>query len=232
MTAKTNIQLCQQLMDDAGISGTLVSTVNQTGELGRVVNWIARAVTEIEGLWFNWNFLHNFHTTSLIIGVSDYPAPEGLNFWDKKTFSISDYEQRLDYVDWTQAKQIVTDPEDGDPHTVTVLPAKTLRFYDTPTQILTIKSQYWSVPTVLAGNAAEPAIPEQFRDIIVYKALQYYANYESADESKIAGIEQYIPRLNQLQSSELPANQGQGNINTGADVVVSVPYGGYNGNDY
>ena len=82
---------------------------------------------------------------------------------------------------------------------------------------------YWRKPTVLVANADEPAIPEQFRDIIVYKALQAYANYESADESKLAGTELYLPRLRQLESSELPGYQASGSINTGTDIQVISP---------
>lgn len=223
MATKTFLDICQQVVSDSGATGPITSTVSQPGELGRIVGWVARAVTEIEGRWFNWNFLHEFQTITLIVGVRDYPPASNLNFWDNSTFSILDFEQRLDFIDWNRAKTIVTTPEDGDPHTLTILPSKAVRFYDTPTQILTINAQYWRKATALVNNLDEPSIPEQFRDVIVYKALQYYANFESADESKIAGMEQFAPRMEQLMSSELPAHQASGNINTGTDVVVQVP---------
>lgn len=224
MATTTFLEICQQLASDAGISGEITSTVGQTGEFARVVNWVARATTEIEGLWFDWNFLHEFNTVTTIIGVSDYPAPPNLNLWDNEVFSIADFEQALRYIDWNEKKLDPTALVSGDPYMVTVLPSKALRFYDTPSSALSISTQFWRKPTVLVASSDEPSIPEQFRDIIVYKALQYYANYESADESKIAGIEQYEPRLQQLQSSELPGFQASGSRYTGTDIQIAVPY--------
>lgn len=223
MTAQTFLQLCQQTIDDAGISGTITNTVGQVGEFGRVVGWVARATTEIEGLYFDFNFLHVFMSINTIVGVRDYPAPSDLNLWDKKTFVITEDEQPIEYIDWTQKKLDPSLSIDGDPFLVTALPSKALRFYDTPIRVQAIATQYWIKPTELVDNADEPKIPTQFRDIIVYKALQYYANFESADETKIAGIEQYGPRLTQLLSSELPSFRASGSTITGTDIVVSVP---------
>ena len=223
MATKTFLDLCNQVKDDAGISGSITNTVGQEGELGRVVGWVARAVNEIEGTWFDWNFLHTFHDLELIIGVRDYPPPPDLNLWDKKTFVIKEQEQPLDFEEWAQRKLDPTAAQDGDPYMLTILPSKALRFYDMPTRVLTISTQYWSVATTLVNNADEPKIPVQFRDIIVYKALQYYANYESADETKIAGIEQYKPMWEQLQSSESPSFRASGSVMAGVDIQVVAP---------
>lgn len=223
MAVKTFLELCQQLVEDAGISGSIVSTEGQSGEFKRVVGWIARATTEIEGLWSNWNFLHRFHTVPMIAGVRDYPPPPLLGMWDRSTFVNVAQESPIEYMDWNRKKLDPTAPVAGDPFMVTVLPAQTLRFYDTPTIVEDISAQYWEKPAILIASSDEPKIPEHFRDIIVYKALQYYANYESADEAKIAGVEQYAPRLRQLESSELPGHQNSGSINTGTDVQVVAP---------
>ena len=48
MATDTYLQLCQQLMLDAGISGTMSTVVSQSGELGRVTNWINTATKEVE----------------------------------------------------------------------------------------------------------------------------------------------------------------------------------------
>ena len=71
----TYLELCQQLIEDAGISGTMSTVVNQTGEFKRVTNWIKRATTEIEQKFFNWNFLHRFYSFPTVASQQDYPAP-------------------------------------------------------------------------------------------------------------------------------------------------------------
>ena len=220
----TYLELCQQLVEDAGISGEIVSVDNQTGELKRVVDWVARATTAVEGMWFNWDFLHVFHTFTTTIGVQDYPAPADFNLWDVSTGSIPAQAQNLDYIQWTKKKRDPTAAVSGSPYMFTVLPDKALRLYDTPTTTQTIAIEYWKTPTTLSGNTSEPSIPAQFRDIIVAKALQYYANYESADEAKIQAAEEFGLRLNQLQASELPAHQASSAINTGVDIQIQVPF--------
>jgi len=69
-------------------------------------------------------------------------------------------------------------------------------------------------------NGDEPAVPVQFRDIIVAQALVYYANYESADEAKTQAIEEYQDRMRQLESHSAPSMQAKDSIHTGADIQV------------
>jgi hypothetical protein len=233
MQVRTFLDLCQQLVSDAGISGNITNTEGQVGELGRVVNWVSRATTEVEGLWFDWDFLHEFHTFPTIQAVRDYPPPPDLNLWDDKTFSITDFEQELVPTPWAEHKRSPIAPQSGDPYTFIILPDNGVRFLDTPTRVLTIAAQYFRTATELVANADTPAIPVQFRDIIVYKALQYYANYEGADESKLAGVEQYAPRLIQLESSELPSNRASGSVYTGTEIqVVAVGADDYSGENF
>ena len=226
----TYLNLCQRLVEEAGISGTISSVQNQTGEFKRVVKWIERATTEIEGKWFDWNFLHVFATVNIIVGVRDYPAPADQNSWDTATAVIPADVMKLDFVPWVRQKMDPTQAVDGDPYKFTVLPDQSLRFYDTPTTAETVSIEYWKKPTILVENTDQPAIPIQFRDIIVWKALQYYANYESADEAKVQAVENYDARLDQLESRELPGYQQSATKYTGTQIdVVAV---GSEINDY
>lgn len=224
MATDTYIELCQQLIDDAGVSGDIVDVENQTGELRRITNWIRQATKEIESMYFNWNFLHTFHSFSTVISQQDYPIPADLNLWDKSTFKITVEEQPLDFIDWVRIKKDATITEEGDPWRVTILPSKSVRLYDIPDSVLAIGCQYWKKAKELLVSSDVPQIPAQFRYVIVAKALQYYANYESSDETKFLGIEQYVPLFIQLKASELPGDQSSGALNTGTDIQVEVPY--------
>ena len=223
----TFLDLCVQLVEDAGISGEFTSVSNQTGEFQRVVNWIIRATTEVEGKWFDWDFLHNFHSFDTIVDVSDYPAPSDHNLWDNLTAKIPAEQMELSYLMWTRKKRDPTTQISGDPYMYTVLPDKAIRLYDTPTTVKTIEIEYWSIPTVLEENSDQPSIPVQFRDVIVGTALRYYANYESADESKIQALENFDARMVQLQSREAPSWQAKDSRTTGADIVVRTDSSGY-----
>ncbi len=223
------------MIEEAGISGTIASVANQTGEYKRVVEWVKRACFEIEGTWTNWNFLHTFSTIDAIVGVSDYPAPADHNVWDVTTAIVEAQSQNLGYIQWIHKKHDPTSLEDGDIFEFTVLPDQSIRVYDTPETATTIKIEYWKVATQLTNNSDEPAIPEQYRDIIVWKALQYYAYYESADEVKGQADTSFAARWLQLESRELPGYQGSGAKygNVAIDVIAqsSEAYP-YNYNEY
>ena len=225
----TFLEIGQQLVEDAGISGTLTSMVGQSGEFLRVVNWVTRATTEIEGLWFDWDFLHVFHSFNTVVGVRDYPAPSDFNFWDNRTAKIIARNQPIPFIQWTRKKLDVTEEIDGDPYIFTILPDKSIPLYDTPDSVLQIDIEYWMRPTSLVNNSDTPAIPEQFRDIIVAKALQYYANYESADEAKVQAIENYQARLAQLQSYASPSSQAKDSTITGTNIQIQVPGAPFDG---
>lgn len=220
MAVTTFLDLCVQLVEDAGISGEITSVSAQQGEFKRVVDWVVRATTEIEGMWFNWDFLHVFHTFATIVDVQDYPPPPDHNFWDVATAKIPADESRINYEMWTRKKLNMSLPSSGDVYEFTVLPSKALRLYSTPSSIQTIAIEYYKRPKILVDNLDTPNIPVQFRDIIVAKALQYYANYESADEVKAQALENLSARLRQLESHSLPAHQASGSVNTGVEIQV------------
>ena len=230
MATTTFFDLCEQLVEDAGISGAFTSVVNQTGEHRRVVNWVIRATTSVEGKWFDWDFLHTFLSFNTVIGISDYPAPADHNLWDNaRTCKIPSQQTVLDYTMWTRKKIDPTLPMAGDPWEYTVLPDKALRLYNTPTDIQEITIEYWKRPTILIDNLDEPSIPVQFRDIIVAQALLYYANYESADEVKTQAIEQLADRMRQLESHSAPSMQSKDSVHTGTNIQVTAEsdYGYY-----
>ena len=156
----THLDLCKQLVEDAGISGNFTTVSGQVGEFRRVVNWIIRATTEIEGLWFDWDFLHSFHSFNTVADVSDYPAPANHNLWDNKTAKIAAEEYPLEYTMWTRRKLDPTLPYSGDPFEFTVLPDKSIRLYATPVSIKGISIEYWRRPTELVANTDKIFISE------------------------------------------------------------------------
>lgn len=285
----TYLELCQQLIEDAGISGSMLTVTDQTGEFKRVTNWVRRAVTELEQKYFDWNFLHNFYSFPTIDAQQDYPAPTFLqldvttgavigatvtgstsgatgvirvirtdvvgiyvdivvgifevgetftgpeigfiqkinyiNLWDTTVFRITVDEQILEFEDWNTKKLDATIYTPGSPYSFTILPDKSIRLYDIPNPtIVTIGCAYWQSSSNLILNGDEPSIPTQFRDIIVYKALMYYANYESSDETKLFAIEAFDPLWDQLKASELPGFQSTSARSTGFDIQVQVPF--------
>ena len=69
------LQLCQKLRQEAGISGSgPLTTVNQTGELYRVVDWVQQSYNDIQEKHDDWNFLRFTFNLPLTIGQSVYSS--------------------------------------------------------------------------------------------------------------------------------------------------------------
>lgn len=228
---QTLLDLCNGVIGEAGISGEITSVLDQQGEKKRVVNWVKRACTLVEGKWFNWNFLHEFYTFDTVTSIRDYPPPVGHGFWDTSTIRIIANETNLQYYRYENQKKVATAAVAGEPYAITVLPNQTLRFFDTPDAVYGMSIEYWKAPTVLLNNSDEPLIPLQFRDIIVYKALEFYAKYESADELLLQARDDFNMRLKQLEAREMPSSHASGALSTGMDIQVVAESNGYN-NDW
>ncbi len=68
------LQLCQRMILECAISGTMSTVVDQTGEMQRVTTWISQAATDIQGDRTNWDFMRSSYllrsVTQPNLGVS------------------------------------------------------------------------------------------------------------------------------------------------------------------
>jgi len=65
------LQLCNRLISEAGISAQpMTTTAGQTGELGRVVNWIQQAWLDIQSAHTTWRWMRKSATIVTAAGQS------------------------------------------------------------------------------------------------------------------------------------------------------------------
>lgn len=203
------LELCQDLRAEAGISGSGPATViGQEGEYARVVEWVKRAVIEIEGKHHSWDFLW----ARFQIQTAEVPPSSGLwacdydisqtdvnRFWTESftifdpTVGEKDDESRLPwytYREWRKQEGYGED-DPARPKHVIQLPNRTLRFHPDPDKQYTIQADYWRKPKVLAADSDVPYIPEQHHKLVTYLAMQYYARYENAPEVMAGALSKY-----------------------------------------
>ena len=226
----TFLELVQNLHYDSGATGMAPSSVvNQTGQARRLVNWIKDANADIQMNWFNWKFLRQVDERELTPDDNTLAAPSDFNdgFWDQKTFRIipegETLEQQLDAIEYEQVKGDLLDTSEGLPFRATIMPDGSLRFEGTPTAMDTFRADYYRGPDreELAANSDISSIPVRFHRVIVGRALQLYANYESAPEAKLQGdeiVDMWMPRL---ENSQLP-NRDHARFRTGAELQMEV----------
>lgn len=178
------LQLCQAVAREIGVSEP-TTTVSQTGDSKRIVEWVKRAWLDIQSDHHNWDFLWMRTEFDTVSGVTEYNPATTVKTWDQNSFSIflkSDgegSERSLPAMLYSEYKTVdLGTSDDGYPNTVVVLPSNYLLFDPTPGAVYTVQCNYWKNPVELSANTDTPASHAQYHNIIVDKALEYYYLYE------------------------------------------------------
>jgi hypothetical protein len=203
------LQLVQALHAECGASGTAPQTViSQRGEAQRFVNWILRADRRIQKMWVNWKFLRREFSQPTTEDEPSMPAPDDFGAWDLKTFRITEEGTTeptpIEAVEYEKVKREIPQTESGFPFRVVIMPDNSLRIDPPPDGAHQIEADYWAKHTPMSGNTSESAIPEDFHDVILGKAMTYYGRYENAPEMLEAGQELLDDTLPRLENKELP----------------------------
>lgn len=216
----TFLALAQRLRQEAGISGTGPATVvSQTGEMGRVVDWISTAYEEIQDKNATLEFLRNDFSFQTIVSTSAY-LPSAIDLaehasWKSNSFRAyltstgSSDEQDICFVPWEQFRDAYqfgsSRTKPGKPTIFSIRPNKAVELWPVPNAIFTIVGEYYKRPQVMTANADEPLFPRQFHLAIVWKALMYYATYENAPELYSTGERNYNNLMRKLEGNQLPS---------------------------
>jgi hypothetical protein len=209
------LSLCQRLRQEAGLSGTgPASVLNQTGEMKRIVDWVAAGYEDIQEEHATWRFLRTDFSFPTIASVQDYtPAAVGLDdlaSWIKKDiriYSAVNDESQLDYMPWEIFRQTYFYGSNrtvtGRPSVVTIRPNNTLSLWQIPDAVFTVNGEYYKVPDIMTVNASVPVIPAHRHMVIVWKGLMHYGAYAGADEKYAHGEKEYKRMKAMLEYSEL-----------------------------
>jgi hypothetical protein len=252
----TYLQLVQALFYEVGAAGFApTTTVGQTGEARRLVNWVHDAELDIQNLWVDWKWLRKSQTSYTGLsgdqtgiyttqGGAISAFPLDLAEWDYKSFRIypigSTTYQVLPTYEWQQVRDEVFDLTDrGQPWRAIVMPDNTLRFDLIPDQSYQLYQEWRTVPYDLKNDTDVSAIPARFANrIIVEFARLKYGLFENAAEQvqhakdqiygvlNASGVMTTQGLLTQLENDQLP-NSKSSRLQQGNDIVV----GGGDGSD-
>ena len=216
----TYLQLCVRLRQEAGIAGSGPTQVtNQSGQLLRIVSWIAQAWEDIQIMRPNWKFMHEFFTFDTEVSTRDYlPADVAitdLNQWDTGSFLIYETatgesdENSLRYTPygrWRSSYRFsMANRAEDRPQLFTLLPDNAVRMEPVPDKMYTISGEYNRVAQLLAADGNEPTgLLDDFHMLIVWSALKSYAYYENAPEVLEAAEMNFDHMLTRLEIEQLP----------------------------
>lgn len=225
------LTLCQRLATECGVSGTLTTTLSQTGSLGRIVSWLDTAWEDLQTKHDDWTFLRSSNLLGLgasfttVSGQASYPLGTGAgtvgiaaaNFgkWDIESFrnyttsagtNNEMFLENIPFDTWRDsymfgAMRSVTTR----PVAVAVGPDNSVNLGPPPNALYTVTADYYVAPTAMVADADTPTgLPAQFHMILVYDAMRSYAGYEAAPEVQQRGDREYGKLLRRLEALRAP----------------------------
>lgn len=212
----TFLQLAQRLAREVGVAGTGPATVvSQTGEAGRLVNWIISAWDDIQMARTNWYWMRGDFTLPLVISQRAYTSTDAgistrFGMWDTNSLRIkkvsADDEEPIDFAPYEDFRdRYLIGPQTVDkPQTYSIDPQLRLIFGPLPDYAYTITGEYYKANQTLSVGADLPEMPAQFHLAIVYRAMMMYARYNSAPEIYDDAQTNYMRIVNRLEMNQMP----------------------------
>lgn len=90
------------------------------------------------------------------------------------------------------------------PVVVSVKPNKDLAFGPSPDRAYFIGAEYYQKPTEFSADGDEPALPDRFHMMIVYRAMMFYGGFEAAPEVYQRGEFEFKRLMDRLTLDQLP----------------------------
>jgi hypothetical protein len=218
----TFLELCKDLVMEAGISGSGPTTVvSQSGEMGRVVSWIAKAYLELQDKKANWDFHRTDFSSPLVIGTTTYtalaltPALTDHGNWAIDTFrcyntttGLND-EKWMTFIPWQTFRDAYLFSANrnvqGRPMRFTVRPEdKAIVTFPIPDDTYTIEGEYFKRAQKMTVDTDQPLFPSQYHAILVWRALMFYGAFEGAPEVYAHGSSEYLKLLSVLENDQTP----------------------------
>lgn len=224
----TYLQLCKDTARDSGVIPTLdtpETVVGQTGRLARIVFWVRDAYNDIQRHNDTWRWLEAEFSGSTIANVQSYDSTalsiaSRFSQWIHKVESRENFfsiyetavgqtdEGLLSYCDWSTFRRIYmvgsAASDTGKPTYITVAPDNKLYLHPTPDKEYTLRGRYRKAPQTLSANADVPEMPEQFHDLIKWRALVLLGIYDEAFQQIPAWEINQNKLMEKLEISQLP----------------------------
>lgn len=200
------LELCKRMRQEAGISGTGPANITSaTGEMGRIVDWVEQAWTEIQGLRPDWRFLLTQASLTANIGSNEVGLPADYRKQVQLYLTDNSVKHKLTYLDYNDFLMVYggTVFQSQKP-TVWTVNGNSIKFNALSDAAYPLTLDYYTQPVVLSDAADVPAIDTHLHMIIVFRALQYYAAYENAPEVMGQAKTEYRRLLMLLEDTSLP----------------------------
>jgi hypothetical protein len=183
--------------------------IGQTGLYENIINWVNQAWVEIQGLHDNWMFMRANDSFPCVTATRDYtldPVPKRVEPHSVIATDSSGDSHEVELVDWStfqDAYRTYKVEDDQAPRVCTITPAGQMRFLDYTDPDYTISYEFGAKPVPFAAGTDQPTLPEEFDDVIVFKALIDYGLFYNAQEAMQHGQMRYTDLIGRLRENQL-----------------------------
>lgn len=213
------LQLVQRLQQECGVSGSsITTTVSQTGENKRLVDWVNSAWFDIQGIREDWQWLRTTTTFTTVAHQPFYTTAQcnATNFgrWDRDTFrnyvtstgtTSEIFMEYIDYETWRDGYYYGALRDTlSRPFVMSISPDKSICVGPIADDGYTLLGDYFTLPVEMASDTDTPAMPSKFHMIIVYRAMMMYGYYENAQEVIARGTMEYKRLLRRVEDDRMP----------------------------
>lgn len=223
----TYLELCQELVREAGISGSMSTVIGQSGEMGRAANWIRKAYRLIQNKHSDWEFLRRDVLAAAAAGKATYlPTEAGVaaaefgawrftSGWRcySTAAGVAD-EQKLDFVPYDRFRNAYiygnTRAMTGRPTVITEAPDGSLIVWPVPDAGYMLVGEQYRAPATLTADGDVPIFAAQLHDVIVYRAMMLYGEYEGDPSTFQTGQTECARILSEMESRYLPEWENAG----------------------
>lgn len=227
----TFLQLASALRRETTDSGSGPTTVTgQSGELARMVAWIADAYTELQIEREDYLWLRGAFTVNTVAGTDSYAYTDCTDTTSGvaiarfarwyQGFDVNGFpyftsyltsagvggEFPLIWTEWDAFRRLykVGTQNNGQPCRVSMSPDMKFVLGPKPDAIYTVNGVYQKGPQILAADDDIPEMPTRFHNLIVYEAMSKYGGTRVAPEAMLRAASEGGRLRAMLEIDQLP----------------------------
>lgn len=219
------LELVQKAARESGVFPTVPTAVaGQSGKNLRIVNHVADAWTWVQRRHRSWRWMRAEFSGSISSGDNNYSASDfGISsrfgrwitddlvdgYLPMSIYLASDStaadEGALRQVSWEvwRTRWGRGTHDNAKPTEYAIGPDNAFRPGATPDDTYTVNGEYQKSAQTLSADADEPECPADFHDVITWKALLLYAEYDEAPMHIARAIRNYEIMMDELERDQL-----------------------------
>ena len=204
------LTLVQRTWQKCGLSGAgPITILAQTNINARIVQYVSDAYLFVQQQHQDWAFHWAQADSALILGQSVYGSAADFGITDfreidRVLLQVDSKWQPLCF-ELNPAQAAFDNPgTDLRPTKLTMRPDRNWVLNTTPDETYPIRFEYYRTAHMLTADADVPLVPTDFQWVIIWKALEYYANYDEDVSLREEAIMGYKSTLHRMEREYLP----------------------------